>query len=403
MIYQLKSRDSSARLGKLSLQHTSPNTTNADNTTNIDKPLEIDTPAFMPIATQGALKGPLLRDAVAADAKIILGNTFHLILRPGLDLLRSYGGLHKFLGLSAWKGAILTDSGGYQVFSLSDMRSLSEEGVKFNSPIDGDKLFLSPESATEAQHIIGADIIMCFDECLAYPATHTSAKKSMELSLRWAARCKETHTRLLQESQDKSHANEQTTQPKMFGIVQGGVYKDLRKTSAEQLIEMEFDGYAVGGLAVGEPQEKMLEVAAYMNEILPQDKARYLMGVGTPADLVEAVALGFDMFDCVLPTRNARNGQLFTANGVIKIRNAQYRENQNPPQDDCECYCCQNYSLGYLHHLFRCSEMSGPQLAATHNIFYYQKLMGDMRSAIEENRFNRFIDNFYAKYLKNNN
>lgn len=387
MIYQLKNNDVNARRGQLSLIKTSAMANNS---------IEIETPAFMPIATQGALKGPLLRDAVAADAKIILGNTFHLILRPGLDLLESYGGLHKFIG---WQSAILTDSGGYQVFSLSKMRSLSEEGVEFNSPIDGAKVFLSPESATAAQHIIGADIIMCFDECLAYPATHAQAKQSMELSLRWAARCKATHVRLLDESQSKKESN----QPKMFGIVQGGVYKDLRKICTEQLLELNFDGYAVGGLAVGEPQEKMLEIASYMNDLLPQDKPRYLMGVGSPADLVEAVALGFDMFDCVLPTRNARNGQLFTANGVIKIRNAQYRNNQHPPQDDCQCYCCQNYSLGYLHHLFRCSEMSGPQLAATHNIFYYQKLMSDMREAIAKNQFNKFIDDFYAKYINNLN
>lgn len=383
MLYQLKQTDDKARLGQLSLHNTSPATA---------EPLVIDTPAFMPIATQGALKGPLFRDAIAADAKIILGNTFHLILRPGLDLLSSYGGLHKFIG---WDGAILTDSGGYQVFSLSEMRSLSEEGVKFSSPVDGAKVFLSPESATQAQHTIGADIIMCFDECLAYPATHEQAKHSMELSMRWATRCKATHVDLLNQKQEQD--KDQAHQPKMFGIVQGGVYKDLRQQSTEHLLATEFDGYAVGGLAVGEPQEQMLEVATYMNELLPQDKPRYLMGVGKPDDLVEAVALGFDMFDCVLPTRNARNGQLFTTNGVIKIRNSQYRDNQNPPDEDCQCYCCQNYSLGYLHHLFRCSEMSGPQLAATHNVFYYQKLMQDMRDAIEKKQFNQFVDNFYAK------
>ena len=377
-MYKLLDTDSSARLGSLRLSRTS-----------------LDTPVFMPIATQGALKGPLFRDAIAAEAKIILANTFHLLLRPGLDGLRHYGGLHNFSG---WSGAILTDSGGYQVFSLSQMRSISEEGVLFNSPVDGAKVFLSPELATEAQHVIGADIIMCFDECLAYPATYERAKESMELSLRWAARCKETHSRLLETRQPGSTGSEPHA-PKLFGIVQGGTYKDLRKICVDKLLEMDFDGYAVGGLAVGEPQEEMLEIAGYMNELLPKDKPRYLMGVGTPADLVEAVALGFDMFDCVLPTRNARNGQLFTANGVINIRNAQHRNSKSPPQEDCQCYCCQEYSLGYLHHLFRCSEMSGPQLAACHNIFYYQQLMRDLRDAIKNSTLKKYIGDFYTKYL----
>lgn len=365
-MFLVKSQDGTARTGQLDLSHGS-----------------VATPIFMPVATKGALKGPLLRDATDADAQIILANNFHLILQPGLEEIKSYGGLHKFM---SWDKPILTDSGGYQVFSLSEMCTITEEGASFASPLDGAKLFLSPESAIEAQHIIGADIIMCLDECLEYPATLAKAKASMELSVRWADRCKQTHVRAKKQNKQK-----------LFGIVQGGTYEDLRKECCDKLVRIGFDGYALGGLAVGEPQQKMLDLVAYMDEFLPADKPRYLMGVGKPADLVEAVARGIDMFDCVLPTRNARNGQLFTPNGVVKIRNAKYRGLDEPPQAGCNCYCCRNYSLGYLHHLFRCDEMSGPQLAACHNIFYYQQLMGNMRDAIGKGTFNLFREHFYSQ------
>ena len=367
-MFELKTNDGEARHGVLNLPHG-----------------KLDTPFFMPVATQGALKGPLLRDAEEAGAQIILANTFHLILRPGLDELKDYGGLHKFM---AWDKPILTDSGGFQVFSLSELRSVDEKGVTFRSPVDGSKVFLSPELATEAQEIIGADVAMCFDECLAYPATHKQAKTSMELSLDWGERCK------------KYHKAERGPTPKqqLFGIVQGGIYQDLRQASCEGLLKMDFDGYAVGGLAVGESQREMLEVLSFTLPLLPQDKPRYLMGVGTPKDLLEAVKRGVDMFDCVLPTRNARNGQLFTNTGVIKIRNAKYRGLDKPPQEGCDCYTCRNFSLGYVHHLFRCNEMSGAQLAACHNVFYYQQLMRSMRSSIQRQKFADFYRDFHSTY-----
>ena len=365
-MFKLHQQDGEARAGELTLPHG-----------------KVPTPVFMPVATQGALKGPLLRDALEAEAEIILANTYHLILRPGLDEIESYGGLHKFM---SWDKPILTDSGGYQIFSLSDTRKISPDGVRFTSHIDGSKLFLSPEDATYAQHKIGADIIMCLDECLAYPATKDQAKSSMELSIEWAKRCYTAHEEAIRKDGD--------IQQGLFSIVQGGIYQDLRERCAEELIEMDFPGYALGGLAVGEPREEMLGVLDYMKDILPRDKPRYLMGVGRPQDLVEAVRRGIDMFDCVLPTRNARNGQLFTTNGVIKIRNAKYRARQEPADENCGCYTCRNHSLGYLHHLFRCGEMSGAQLAACHNIYYYQQLMREMREAISQGSFDD-----YARHL----
>ena len=366
LMFSITATDGEARTGELTLPHG-----------------KVETPFFMPIATQGALKGPLFRDAEEAGAQIILSNAFHLLLRPGLDEIKKFGGLHRFMG---WNKPILTDSGGYQVFSLSAMRKISAEGVTFNSPVDGAKVFISPEVSIGAQQDIGADIAMCFDECTPYPASRQQAKQSMDLSLAWAQRCKDAH-------KQGSPPGQQ-----LFGIVQGGMYKELRHQCLDALTAIGFDGYALGGLSVGEPQNEMLEMVEHIAPLMPAATPRYLMGVGTPADLVESVARGMDMFDCVLPTRNARNGQLFTRSGVIKIRNAKYKGSEQPPQEDCDCYCCANYSLGYLHHLFRCKEMSAAQLAACHNVFYYQKLMQNMRSAIKKGKLKSFISDFYACY-----
>lgn len=369
-MFNLNSVDGTARSGVLSLAHG-----------------KVETPVFMPIATQGALKGPLLRDADEAGSKIILANAFHLLLRPGLEEIKQFGGLNKYMG---WNKPILTDSGGYQVFSLSGMRKISRDGVSFISPVDGAKVFISPEVSINAQMSIGADIAMCFDDCAPYPGSRSKVANSMSLSLVWARQSKQVHHQGLESLSNGGQ--------KLFGIIQGGMYKDLRRECLEELVSIGFDGYALGGLSVGEPIHEMLEMVEYMADIMPVDLPRYLMGVGTPGDLVEAVARGIDMFDCVLPTRNARNGQLFTRNGVIKIRNAKYKGSEVPPQMDCPCYCCSNYSLGYLHHLFRCKEMSGPQLAACHNIFYYQQLMQDMCDAIKNKRLKSFIKGFNSCY-----
>ncbi len=336
----------------------------------------VDTPAFMPVGTYGSVKGLLPEQVADSGAQILLGNTFHLMLRPGTDIINAHGDLHDFM---AWDKPILTDSGGFQVFSLGDLRKISEQGVEFRSPLDGAKVFLSPEKAIEVQHALGSDIIMVFDECTPYPATELEARESMELSMRWAKRCKDAH-------QDKPGA--------LFGIVQGGMYPALRLESLQALIDIGFDGYAIGGMSVGEPKEEMWEVLDVLLPKMPADKPRYLMGVGTPADLVQAVQYGVDMFDCVMPTRNARNAYLFTSKGLLKLRNSRYRDDLNPIDENCDCYTCKTFSRSYLHHMDKCKEMLGAQLNTIHNLHYYQKLMRDLRSAIEQGTLADFAKSF---------
>ena len=338
----------------------------------------IQTPAFMPVGTNGTVKGLSVDDLNETNSQIILGNTFHLMLRPGDKLIKELGGLHQFVN---WDKPILTDSGGFQVWSLGELAKISEEGVKFNSPYDGKKIFMTPEDSITIQENLGSDIIMAFDECTDYPSTHDEAKKSMELSMRWAKRCKDAHK----------------SESALFGIVQGGMYKDLREESLNKLIEIDFDGIALGGLSVGESKQEKTEILEFMSNKLPEDKPRYLMGVGTPEDIVEAVRYGIDMFDCVLPTRNARNGQLFTSEGVINIRNAEYKNSDEPIDKNCDSKVSQNYSRAYLNHLQRTNEMLGSMLATYHNIYYYQSLMRDIRNAIKDNLFAKFLKDFYNK------
>ena len=301
---------------------------------------KINTPVFMPVGTYGTVKGMKPEELLELGAEIILGNTFHLMLRPGTEIIQEHGSLHGFMH---WDKPILTDSGGFQVFSLGELRKITEEGVTFSSPVNGDKVFLGPEESMQVQHELGSDIIMCFDECTAYPATEQEARESMELSMRWARRCKEKHEELKQTTGNKDAA--------LFGIVQGGMYPHLRQQSLEALLEIGFDGYAIGGLSVGEPKEEREKILSQLLPLMPQDKPRYLMGVGTPQDIVEAVKLGVDMFDCVMPTRHGRNGHLFVNSGVIKIRNAQYQHDTRPLDEDCDCYTCRNYSRAYLSDL----------------------------------------------------
>ena len=336
----------------------------------------VETPAFMPVGTYGTVKGLSPAEVRGTGAEILLGNTFHLMLRPGADAMRKLGGLHKFMD---WDGPILTDSGGFQVWSLSGLRKITEEGVKFASPINGDRVFLSPEDSIRIQHALGSDIIMQFDECTPHPATEKQVRKSMEMSARWAARCKTAH--------GDAHGA-------LFGIVQGGMLEDLRRESLQRLTEIGFDGYALGGLSVGETEAERLHVLDAIGTHLPADKPHYLMGVGTPRDLVQAVGRGIDMFDCVMPTRNARNGHLFTSQGVVKLRNAQHREDPGPLDPNCACHTCTRYSRAYLHHLDRCNEMLGPRLNTIHNLHYYQGVMQRIRSAIEEQRFDSFARDF---------
>ncbi|MBH0096277.1 tRNA guanosine(34) transglycosylase Tgt [Psychrobacter sp. NZS113] len=347
---------------------------------------DVQTPAFMPVGTYGTVKGMLPRDIEAIGADIILGNTFHLWLRPGTEVIDKFGGLHKFMH---WDKPILTDSGGFQVFSLGAMRKITEEGVDFKSPIDGAKVFLSPEKSMQIQYSLNSDIVMQFDECTPYPATHDEAKKSLELSLRWGQRCVDEHNRL-----GSTNA--------LFGIVQGSMYPDLRQQSLEGLLNIGFDGYAIGGLSVGEPKDEMMDVLDYLPDDMPADKPRYLMGVGKPEDLVEGVRRGVDMFDCVMPTRNARNGHYFVTGdtdnaGVVRIRNSQYRNDEGPLDPECDCYTCQNFSRAYLYHLNKCKEMLGAQLATIHNLRYYQRLMQGIRDAIEQDKFDEFVIEFYTK------
>ena len=333
----------------------------------------IQTPAFMPVGTYGAVKGMRPQQVEDSGADVILGNTFHLWLRPGLDVIQAHGGLHRFVG---WNKPILTDSGGFQVFSLGDIRKISEEGVSFRSPIDGAKCFLTPEESMRIQRVLNSDIVMAFDECTPHPATHSEAQISMRLSMRWAQRSQEAH-------QGNPNA--------LFGIIQGGMYEDLRGESIEKLVALNFDGYAIGGLSVGEPKADMQRIMSFTTPRMPEDKPRYLMGVGTPTDLVKAVSAGVDMFDCVLPTRNARNGWLYTSTGIVKLRNAQYRFDEMPLDENCSCYTCKHFSKSYLHHLQRIDEMLGAHLNTVHNLHFYQSLMKGMRSAIELDQLDAYV------------
>jgi queuine tRNA-ribosyltransferase len=342
----------------------------------------VETPAFMPVGTYGSVKAMTPRDLVEVHAQIILGNTFHLFLRPGLDIVGEFGGLHRFIG---WDRPILTDSGGFQVFSLAHKRKITEQGVTFASPVDGSKVFLSPEESMRIQTVLDADIAMIFDECTPYPATEKVAAESMELSLRWAERSRQAF-------------NDLNNRNALFGIVQGSVYENLRKRSAEGLIQIGFDGYAVGGLAVGEPEAERNHTLDVTVPLLPKDRPRYLMGVGRPEDIVEAVRRGIDMFDCVMPTRNARNGFLFTTSGTLRIRNAKYANDTRVIEEGCACYACsQGFSRAYLRHLDRCNEILGSQLATIHNLHHYQQLMAGLREAIAAGALEDFVAGFYAR------
>ncbi|MHB8911349.1 MAG: tRNA guanosine(34) transglycosylase Tgt [Lysobacter sp.] len=367
MCFELLASDGAARRGRL----TFPRGT-------------VETPAFMPVGTYGSVKGILPEDVGELGAEIILGNTFHLYLRPGLEVIAAHGGLH---GFAQWAGPILTDSGGFQVFSLAHRRKITEQGVTFASPTDGAKVFLGPEESMHIQKVLDADIVMIFDECTPYPATEDVARASMELSLRWAGRSKRAH-----EGNDAA----------LFGIVQGGVHHGLRTRSAEGLKDIGFDGYAIGGLAVGEPEAERNTMLEHTCPQLPTARPRYLMGVGRPEDLVESVARGVDMFDCVMPTRNARNGHFFTSTGTVRIRNSQYERDVRPIEEGCDCYACRNgFSRSYLRHLDRCNEMLAPMLGTMHNLRYYQRLMAQMREAIGQGTFGAFRESFYAARMKN--
>jgi len=360
MNFELQQSDGQARRGEISF----PRGT-------------IQTPAFMPVGTYGTVKAMTPEELEATGAEIVLGNTFHLFLRPGTEVIEAHGDLHDFM---AWQKPILTDSGGFQVFSLGAMRKITEKGVTFQSPVNGDKVFMGPEESIDVQHKLGADIVMIFDECTPYPATHEQARESMALSLRWAKRSKEAHG-------DNASA--------LFGIVQGGMYPELRDISLEGLSEIGFDGYAIGGLSVGEPKEDMLRILDHTVPQMPTEKPRYLMGVGKPEDIVEAVRRGVDMFDCVMPTRNARNGHLFTRFGVVKIRNAVHQSDNQPLDAECGCYTCRHYSRAYLRHLDKCREILGARLNTIHNLYYYQSLMQGLREAIAAQRLESFVKEFY--------
>ncbi len=342
----------------------------------------VETPAFMPVGTYGTVKAMTPQAVRESGAEILLGNTFHLMLRPGTEVIRVHGSLHEFM---QWEQPILTDSGGFQVWSLSERRKITEKGVTFTSPVDGALVFLGPEESMAVQADLGSDIVMCFDECTPYPATRKQAQESMELSMRWAARCHQAHG-------DNTAA--------LFGIVQGGIYQGLRQQSVQALIDIGFDGYAIGGLSVGEPEHEREQVLASTLPYLPEDKPRYLMGVGRPQDIIAAVQRGVDMFDCVMPTRNARNGYYFTRRGVLKIRNSRFKLDTLPIDEQCGCYTCRNYSRAYLKHLDRCKEMLGPHLATVHNLYFYQQLMAGLRNAIETGGLAEYTGQFLDAYAK---
>lgn len=350
---------------------------------------DVQTPAFMPIGTYGSVKSVTPEEVAQSGAEIILGNTFHLMLRPGTSIVRQHGGLHEFMN---WHGPILTDSGGFQVFSLAAVRKLSEEGVKFRSPVDGDEVFLTPEKSMAVQHDLNADVAMVFDECTPYPVSEDAARESMELSLRWAERSRRHFDELKKSEADRGEA--------LFAIVQGGIYDALRQESLQRSAEIGFDGYAIGGLAVGENEEERIGVLENLLPGMPEDKPRYLMGVGTPLDIADAVSRGVDMFDCVMPTRHARTGYLFTSRGIVKIRNARYTNDTGPLDPNCDCYTCLNYSVAYLRHLKKCGEMLGARLGTIHNLHYYQKLMRGLRSAIEAGELATFVGGLRSAYVE---
>jgi queuine tRNA-ribosyltransferase len=362
MQFELLKKAGRARLGRLSFERG-----------------VVETPAFMPVGTYASVKGMRPEQVAESGAQILLANTFHLMLRPGTDIIRAHGDLHHFMN---WPGPILTDSGGFQVFSLGELRKITEQGVHFRSPVNGDKVFLGPEQSMAVQRALGSDIVMIFDECTPYTAERDAVQASMQLSLRWASRSRQAHG-------DSAAA--------LFGIVQGGMHADLRLASLQGLTELGFDGYAIGGLSVGEPQEERIRVLDTLDPAMPVDKPRYLMGVGTPEDIVEAVRRGVDMFDCVMPTRNARNAHLFTSTGTIRLRNARFRADPAPLDGQCDCYTCQNYSRAYLSHLDKCKEILGAHLNTVHNLHYYQRLMAGLRKAIEDGRMEGFVKDFYAK------
>jgi queuine tRNA-ribosyltransferase len=339
----------------------------------------VETPAFMPVGTYGTVKGMLPRDIEEIGAHMVLGNTFHLMLRPGTEIIKQHGDLHNFM---QWQGPILTDSGGFQVFSLGKMRKITEKGVTFQSPVNGDKVFVGPEESMQVQKDLGSDVVMIFDECTPYPATQQQAADSMRLSLRWADRSKKAHG-------DNPSA--------LFAIVQGGMYDNLRDESLKGLTDIGFDGYAIGGLSVGEPKDEMIKVLDHIAHQLPEDKPRYLMGVGKPEDLVEGVRRGIDMFDCVMPTRNARNGHLFVDTGVVKLRNASNKTDIRPLDETCDCYTCRNFSRAYLHHLDKCKEILGSQLNTIHNLRFYQRIMQGLRDALDQGKLSDFVTEFYRK------
>jgi len=370
-MFKLIHKDSStkARIGKLTTAHG-----------------EVNTPVFMPVGTQGSVKAISNEELEDCGVEIILGNAYHLYLRPGLDVIRKAGGLGKFMG---WSRPILTDSGGYQVFSLATLRKLTDEGAEFSSHIDGSKHVLTPEKAVEIQEALGSDIMMTLDECVHYPAARDYVEQSLALTTKWAKRSKKFFNEI------RNTNDERRT---LFGIVQGSTYLDLRKKAVEELIGIGFDGYAIGGVSVGEPQNLIYEVAAYTASLLPEDKARYLMGLGTPPDMLEAIAMGVDMFDCVVPTRNGRNGQAFTLFGDLQLKNAEYKKDFNPIDDSCDCYACRTYTRAYIRHLFNTEELLGLRLVSLHNIRFYVKLIKMAREAIREGRFGAFKDEFIRKY-----
>ncbi|WP_348762074.1 tRNA guanosine(34) transglycosylase Tgt [uncultured Salinisphaera sp.] len=361
MIYESLAVSGDARRGRVHLPHGT-----------------VETPTFMPVGTYGTVKGMTPEEVAGLGAEIVLGNTYHLMLRPGTDIIDAHGGLHDFMH---WQGPILTDSGGFQVWSLAEMRKLTEEGVAFASPIDGAKWFMSPERSIAVQHSLNSDIVMCLDECTDFPVAKADAASSMQLSMRWAARCRAAHG---------DSAN------KLFGINQGSIYSDLRAESMAALVDIGFDGYAIGGVSVGEGWDDKAGVLAHILPLTPADAPRYLMGVGTPADLVASVGYGIDMFDCVMPTRNARNGYLFTHAGIVKIKNAVHKHDTAPLDADCDCYTCRHYSRAYLHHLHRCGEILGARLCTWHNLAYYQKLMGRIRAAIDADAYPAFQRAFFT-------
>ncbi len=370
MKFELRSRDGLARRGAISFRRGT-----------------VQTPAFMPVGTYGTVKSVTPEEVAHDGAEIILGNTFHLMLRPGTRIIRKHGGLHEFMN---WPGPILTDSGGFQVFSLAGMRKMSEKGVTFQSPVNGDTVFLTPEKSIEVQNDLNADVAMVFDECTPYPASESAARDSMALSMRWARRSRQRFDELKSDEPDRGEA--------LFGIVQGGIYEELREESLTALTGIGFEGYAIGGLAVGEPEDERNAVLDFLGPRMPVDAPRYLMGVGLPLDIVEAVSRGVDMFDCVIPTRHARNGQLYTSRGTIKFRHARYADDTSPPDPACECYTCRNYSLAYLRHLEKCGEILGSRLATIHNLHYYQLLMKNIRMAIDAGTLAEMVASLRSVY-----